>query len=69
MKGEQIYITHSEYEAIQHALCEIETNCEGSDEEYIEGTRYIRQNLISLIDKFNKQTNTRNENYRNNSKI
>lgn len=50
--GVQIYISWSDYNAICAALSEMETNCEGSDEEYIQNIQNDLKGLRNVIRKF-----------------
>lgn len=50
--GVQLYVSWKEYEAIRGALDQIVSECEGTDDEYIEDCRQDMQALRNLIRKF-----------------
>ncbi len=50
--GVQIYISWDEYSAICGAIGEYEGNCEGADEDYIEGCQKDLKALRNVVRKF-----------------
>lgn len=50
--GVQIYISWDEYNAIQGAIGEYEGNCEGAEDDYIEGCQKDLKALRNVVRKF-----------------
>lgn len=50
--GVRVYISWKEYEAIHSVLSDLETNCEGADDDYVEGCQGNIKALYNLIRKF-----------------
>lgn len=54
-RGASVYITYEEYEAISSAICEIEGNMEGAeDEDYLERANKDLRALYSIMRKLRK---------------
>ncbi len=52
--GVQIYISWDEYSAICGAIGEYEGNCEGADEDYINGCQKDLKALRNIVRKFKR---------------
>lgn len=52
--GAHIYLSWDEYQALSSAICEIATNCEAADDEYVEGSKKDLNLLNNIVKKFKR---------------